>query len=356
MIPEEYKSKLLSLVEEHGEDMETLLGLFHLLNGYTTEETLVKNFTAMTGKDCTDLLKSLRRTGLLKIGTFNEYLCLSGYERFFEEITAGYSLQPGDLSNFLDNAVEDKDKAALKMLDLLLKIGKYGTAGFAQYELIEKELSEMFSSEVFHALEERLIKEKLCVYGKRRDEEFLEFYQSEDEINEVKARLRAWKTAKLAEMPVIKTLETEIEDLVAAARKSIKAWKAQMADQAGMSESELEETVGYFSGFTVDESSLFITGNMIIHRDRLYIAIADSLSVYEAREWRDFPVVFITEEIPKWIGKFGVLFKKAYPELKYRKIAIAAPDKEAYSNYEHNLFSELMNRLGISEIGELPKK
>lgn len=356
MIPEEYKSTLLSLAEEHGEDMKTLLGLFHQLEGYTTEETLVKNFNAMRGDDCRELLKSLRKSGILKLGSFNEYLPLSGYEEFFEDITVGYSLQPGDLSKYFENAVGEEDKAALKMLDLLLKIGKYGTAGFTQYELIEKELSERFSPEVFQAIEERLIKENLCIYGKKRDEEFLELCQSEDEITDVKAKLRAWKTAKLAEMPVIKTLETEIEDLVAAARKSVKEWKSKMAEQAGMSERELDETVGYFSGFTVDKFSLFITGNMIIHRDRLHIAITDSLSVFEAREWKDFPVLIITEESPKWIGKMGVLFKKSYPELFYRKIAIAVPNEVAYSNYEHSLLSELLNRLGISEIQELPKK
>jgi hypothetical protein len=356
MFPEEYKSTLLSLAEAHGEDMKTLLGLFHLLKDYTTEEALVKNFTAITGKDCKELLKELRRKEILKIGAYNEYLCLSGYEEFFDDITARYSPQPGNLSKYFEKAVEEGDKAALKMIDLLLKLGKHGTVGFTQYALIRNDLSETFSPEIFLALEERLINERLCVYGKRKEKEFLELYQSEDTINDVKARLRAWKAAKLAEMPVIKTLEKEIEDLVADARKSIKQWSAKMAEQAGMSEKEIEETVGYFSGFKMDEFSQIITGNMLIDHDALHIVINDSLSRYDAREWKDFPVLFITEEIPKWIGKMGVVFKNAYPELSYRKIAIAVPDKIAYANFEQNLLSELVNRLGISEIRELPKK
>lgn len=359
MFPEEYKSTLLSLVEAHSEDMKTLLGLFHLLKDYTTEEALVKNFMAITGKDCKELLKALRRKEILKIGSYNEYLCLSGYEDFFDDITAGYSHQPGDLSRYFENAVADGDKAALKMIDLLLKLGKHGTAGFTQYELIRNDLSETFSPELFQALEERLIKERLCVYGKKRDEEFLELlYQSEDAINDVKARLKLWRRNKLTEKPVINALEKEIEELVADARKSIKPWSANMAEQAGMSEKEIEETIGYFSGFTMDDSSLFITCNMLIDHDTLHIAITDSLSWYDAREWKDFPVLFITEEIPKWIGKLGVVFKNAYPELKYRKIAIASPDKIAYANFEQNLLFELLNRLGISEseIRELPKR
>jgi len=356
MFPEEYKSTLLSLVEAHGEDMKTLLGLFHLLKDYTTEEALVKNFMAITGKDCKELLKELRRKEILKIGAYNEYLCLSGYEEFFDDITARYSPQPGNLSKYFEKAVEDWDKAALKMIELLLKLGKHGTAGFTQYELIRNDLSETFSPELFQALEERLIKERLCVYGKKKEKEFLELYQSGDAINDVKARLKVWKTAKLAEMPVINTLEKEIEELVADARKSIKPWSAKMAEQAGLSEKEIEETTGYFSGFTMDDSSLFITGNMLIDHDKLHIAINDSLSWYDAREWKDFPVLFITDEIPKWVGKLGVVFKNAYPELKYRKIAIAAPDKIAYANFKHNLLSELVNWLGISEIRELPKR
>lgn len=358
MFPEEYKSTLLSLAEAHGEDMKALLGLFHLLKSYTTEEALVKNFTTITGKDCKDLLKELRRREILKIGAYNEYLCLSGYEDFFDDITARYSPQPGELLKYFEKAVEEGDKAALKMIELLLKLGKHGTAGFTQYELIRTDISETFSPEIFQALEERLIKEGLCVYGKKKEKEFLELYQSEDAINDLKVRLKVWKTNELTAKPVINTLEKGIEELVADAREDIKPWSTKMAEQAGLSEKEIEETTGYFSGFTMNDSSLFITGKMLIGHDRLHLAITDSLSRYDALEWKDFPVLLITEEIPKWIGKMGVVFKGAYPELKYRKMAIAVPGKIAYTNFEQNLLFELLNRLGISEseIRELPKR
>jgi len=355
MFPEEYKSTLLSLVEAHGEDMKTLLGLFHLLKDYTTEEALVKNFMAMTGKDCKELLKELRRKEILKIGAYNEYLCLSGYEEFFDDITARYSPQPGNLSKYFEHAMKDGDKAALKMIELLLKIGKYGILGFTQYELIKTYIFEMFSPAIFHSLEEDLIKEQLCIYGKRGDNEFLELYQSDDRINDVKERLRAWKTDQLSEMPVIELLEKEIAELVADARKNIKARRAEMAERAGMSEEELEETRGYFSGFTMDESSLFVTGNTIVDHDTLYVAITDSLSWYDAREWKDYPVVFITEKPPKWLWKIGSAFKDAYPKLSDRKIAIVVPHKAAYANFNQKLLSELVNRLGVSEISEIPK-
>ena len=353
MFPEEYRSTLLRLVEAD-EDMQTLLGLFHLLKSYTTEETLVKNFTVMTGKDCRDLLKALVRDEIIKVGANNEYLCLSGYEAFFNEIAGRYSLPPGDLSKYFEDTMEDGDKAALKMIELLLKIGKHGIPGFTQYELIKTYISEMFSPATFHSLEEDLIKEQLCIYGKRGENEFLELYQSDDRIKEVKERLRAWKTDQLPEMPVIELLEKEIAELVADARRNIKARRAEMAERAGLSEEELEETRGYFSGFTIDESSLFVAGNMIVDRDTLYVAITDRLSRYDAREWKDYPVVFITEKPPKWLWKIGSAFKDAYPKLSDRKIAIVVPHKVAYANFNQKLLSELVNRLGVSEISEIP--
>jgi len=156
-------------------------------------------------------------------------------------------------------------------------------------------------------------------------------------------------------MPVIELLEKEIAEHVAHARKNIKARRAEMAERAGLSEEELEETRGYFSGFTIDESSLFVAGNMIVDHDTLYVAITDSLSWYDAREWKDYPVVFITEKPPKWLWKIGSAFKDAYPKLSDRKIAIVVPHKEAYANFNQKLLSELVNRLGVSEISEIPK-
>ena len=353
MFPEEYRSTLLRLVETD-EDMRALLGLFHLLKTYTTEETLVRNFTVMTGKDCKDLLKVLVRDEIIKVGANNEYLCLAGYESFFDEIAGGYSPQPGDLSEYFETALGDGDKAALKMIELLLKIGKHGIPGFTQYELIKTYISGMFSPATFQSLEEDLIRERLCIYGKRGENEFLELYQSDDRIKKVKERLRAWKTDQLPEMPVIELLEKEIAELVADARRNIKARRAEMAERAGLSEEELEETRGYFSGFTIDASSLFVTGNMIVDRDTLYVAITDRLSRYDAREWKDYPMVFILDRVPKWIWNIPSVFKDANPKLSDRKIAIVVPHETAYANFEQKLLSELVNRLGVSEISEIP--
>lgn len=354
MFPEEYRSTLLRLVETD-EDMQALLGLFHLLKTYTTEETLVRNFTAMTGKDCRDLLKVLVRYEILKIGANNEYLCLAGYESFFNEIAGRYSPQPGDLSEYFETALGDGDKAALKMIELLLKIGKHSIPGFTQYELIKTYISEMFSPAIFHSLEEDLIRERLCIYGKRGDNEFLELYQSDDRIKEVKERLRAWKTDQLPEMPVIELLEKEIAELVANARRGIRARRAELAERAGMSEKELEETRGYFSGFSIDEDSLFVTGNMLVDHNTLYVAITDRLSRYDARGWKDYyPMVFILDRVPKWIRTIPSVFKDAYPKLSDRKIAIVVPHEAAYANFEQKLLSELVNRLGVSEISEIP--
>lgn len=355
MYPEEYKSTLLRLADTD-EDMRILLGLFHLLRGYTTEETFVKNFTALTGKDCRGLLKELRRRGIVKLGTYNEYMCLSGYEEFFDEIVTRYAPQPGDLVQYFENAVEAGDKAALKLIGVLLKVGRFGTRGFTQYELVRDDISEIFSPDVFQSFEEDLIKKRLCIYGKKRDEEFLDLYQSDDVLMSVKEQIIADERKKLAELPLIKTLENELEDLVMTARSSIREWRTEMAESAGMSERDLEASVGYFSGFSVDESTMFITGNMLIGNDRLYLAITDTLLRYDLREWRDNPVVFITEEVPKWVWKIEAMFKQAYPKLSDRRLAIVTPNRAAYANFKQNLLSELARRLGVHEIEDFQKR
>ncbi|RJS82565.1 hypothetical protein CW713_04945 [Methanophagales archaeon] len=355
MFPEEYRNSILRLVEAN-EGMKTLLGIFYLLKGYTTEEALVKNFRAMTGKDCKDLLKLLRRESILKIGAYNEYLCLSGYEEVFNDIVAGFSPQPPDLSEYFEIAVEEGNKAALKMIELLLKMGMQGIGEFSQYDCIKSDISEMFSPAVFCSLEEEFIKKNLCIYGKKQTKEFLKLYQSDDKIKEVKERIREWKTNKLAEMPVKETVEKEIVELVEDARMRMKREKRkeELAKTLCIPESEkLEDTVGYFSGFTVDDTLMFITGNALVEHDILYLVITDSLSRYEVREWKDFPVIFITERIPKWVRKIEIVFKDAYPKLSERKIAIAVPNQVAYTNFKQGLLFELVNRLGIREVLEM---
>ncbi len=146
MYPEEYRSIISGLIDAN-EDLKTLLGLFYQLKGYTTEETLVKNFRAMTGKeegDCEGLLKLLRKKSIIKVGAYDEYLCLSGYEAIFDRFAAECSPPPGDLVGYVDKAVEGGEKAKLKMIELLLKMGKHGAGGFTQYASIKTVITEMF--------------------------------------------------------------------------------------------------------------------------------------------------------------------------------------------------------------------
>jgi hypothetical protein len=353
MLLEEYKNTILSLVEEN-EDVKTLIGLFHLMDGCTTEGALAKNFNAITGRDCEDLLKLLRRKGILKIGAHDAYLCLAGFEDIFNEFAAEYSPQPGDLLEYFEKLVAEDDTAALKVLDMLLNQGRHGILGATQYELLRTDISEMFTPAVFRSVEERLIRDRLCVYAKKYETEFLDLYQSEDKKRELKERMRAWKAKELTEKPVRKQLEKEMEELVRGARKRMK--KKGLADSLNIPETDkLEDTSGYFSGFEMDESFLFLTANMFLEHETLYIVIADSISRYEARDWKNFPVVFITDAMPRWVGKTRAVFETAYPKLSDRKIAIAVPNKGAYSNYKQKLLSTLLDRLGIEEVSEFPQ-
>ncbi|MBA7558200.1 hypothetical protein ES705_50993 [subsurface metagenome] len=102
----------------------------------------------------------------------------------------------------------------------------------------------------------------------------------------------------------------------------------------------------------MDDSFLFLTGDLYVRRETLHLVVTDSLSRYDVREWRDQPVVFVTEEIPSWIGKMEAVFSGAYPGLSERKVSIAVPNKVAYSNYKQKLLYDVVDRLGISEVQE----
>lgn len=362
MYPEEYRSIISGLIDAN-EDIKTLLGLFYQLKGYTTEETLVKNFRAMTGKeeeDCKDLLKLLRKKSIIKVGAYDEYMCLSGYEAIFDRFAAECSPPPGDLADYIDKAVLDEgEKAKLKMIELLLKMGKHGAGGFTQYASIKTVIAEMFSPAVFQSLENEFIARNLCVYGKKQTTEFLALClnQREDTIEEAKEKLKEWKTNKLTE-PLRKTVEKEISELVEGARTRMMSEKRKdkLAETLSIPGSEMiGDTFGYFSGFSTDDAFLFSTGNALVEHDSLYIVVTDSLSIYEAIEWKYFPVLFITGHIPKWIdkSKFEAVFRDAYPKLSERKIAIAVPNEVAYMNYKQGLLLELVNRLGIRKVWEL---
>jgi predicted XRE-type DNA-binding protein len=162
----------------------------------------------------------------------------------------------------------------------------------------------------------------------------------------------AWKAKELAELPVKQQLEKEIGDLVRGARDRMKG--GRLADTLGIPESEIvEATSGYFSGFEMDDTFLFLTSDLLLEHDTLHIVIIDSLSRFEVLEWKNFPVVFVTDAKPRWLGKMGAVFKAAYPVLSDRKIAIVVPNKDAYSNFKQRLFYLLLDRLEVEDLSEL---
>ncbi|MEA1998189.1 MAG: hypothetical protein U9N61_02535, partial [Euryarchaeota archaeon] len=257
----------------------------------------------------------------------------------------------GDLLAYFEKAVEEEDKATLKALYLLLELGRHGLLGSTQYEILKTDISEIFTPAVFQSVEERLIRDRICVYGEKYETEFLDLYQSDAKKSELKERMWAWKAKELAELPVKQQLEKLIEELVRGARERLK--ERGFADTLGIPESEtVDETSGYFSGFEMDDSFLFLTSDLLLEHDTLHIVIVDSLSRFEAREWKNFPVVFVTDAMPRWLGKRGVVFNAAYPVLSDRKIAIAVPNKGAYSNFKQRLLYLLLDRLDIEEMSE----
>ena len=351
MLIEEYKNTILSLVKEN-EDVKTLIGLFHLMDGCTTEEALVKNFNALTGKDCKDMLKLLRQKQILKIGAHDVYLCLSGYEEVFNELAAEYSIQAGDLLAYFEKVVEEEDTATIKALYLILNLGRHGLLGSTQYDILKTDISEIFTPAVFRSVEERLIRDRICVYGEKYETEFLDFYHSDAKKSELKERMWTWKAKELADIPLKQQLEEVIAELVRGARERMKG--RGFADSLGIPESEsLKETSGYFSGFDLDDSFLFLTSDLLLEHDTLHIVIVDSLSRFEVREWKNFPVLFVTDAMPRWLGKTSAVFKSAYPKLSDRKIAIVVQNKGAYSNFKQRLFYLLLDRLEVEELSEL---
>ncbi|RLG35831.1 hypothetical protein DRN80_01090 [Methanosarcinales archaeon] len=353
MTPEEYRNQVLKLAEG-SEDIKTLLRLTYQLKEYSSEEALARNFSALRGGDCRMLLRALRRKKVLGRGPFDEYICRPGYETVFDEVASGFVPMPQPLSGYLDAMIKAGDKAAIKMIELLLKVSIHGIPGYTQYWLIEKEISEWFSSSVFHTLEQKFIADNLCIYGQKRGHEFLWMYnQKEDELMRAREMLLEIREKELFQMPIVKRVEDVIMALIGISKRESKEWKDIAATLAEMPEGDIEKLSGYFSGFKMNEEFLFITGDMLIDRNSLYLVITDTLSRYDVREWRNDPVVFIISELPAWIDKTRQVFNDAYPKLSDRKIAIALPDGVAYTNYRQNLLSIFLERIGIDEVRAL---
>ena len=351
--PEEYRDQVLKLAEG-SEDIKTLLRLTYLLKEHSSEEALTRNFSALRDGDCRMLLRALRRKKVLGRGPFDEYICRPGYETVFDEVVSGFVQKPQPLSGYLDTMVKAGDKAAIKMIELLLKVSIHGIPGYTQYRLIEKEISEWFSPSVFHTLEQKFIADNLCIYGQKRGREFLWLYhQSEDELMRTREMLAEIRERELFQMPIVKRVEDVIRVLIGLSKRESKEWKEIAATLAEMPEGDIEKLSGHFSGFKMNKDFLFITGDMLIDRDSLYLVITDTLSRYDVREWREDPVVFITSEPPAWIDKARQVFEYAYPKLSDRKIAIALPDRVAYTNYQQDLLSIFLERIGIDEVRTL---
>ncbi len=355
MTPEEYRTLVLKLIAK--EDVRTLLGLVYLLKEYSSEDALIRNFSAIHGDgECRLQLRALRRRRILGRGPFDEYIPRQGYESVFDEIVSDFIPDSPPISEYLADAIKSGDEAAIKMIELLLKLTIHGIAGYTQYRLLEEEISEQFSSSVFHELEQRFIADKLCVYGERRGHEFLALYnQSEEELERAREILKDKRRKELFQMPVVKMVDDAIRLLAGLSKREPKEWKEIAATWAKMPESDIEKLSGYFSGFRMDDDFLFITGDMLIDRDSLYFVITDRVTRYDIREWRTDPVVFIVSELPVWIERtrLKLVFNDAYPKFSDRKLAIAVPDDIAYANFKQGLLTRFLARLGIDRIEAL---
>ncbi len=356
MNPEKYKNLVLSVTESN-EDAKTLLGLVYVLKEYASEEALMKNFVALKGKeeDGKNLLKSLRRKRVLGRGPYDEYICPAGHEDVFNDFASGCLQEPPKLSKVLKEEVEAGNNAAIKMIELLLKIHIHGITGFTQYELVKADISDMFSPAVFQSLESKFIAENVCVYGQRRPgHEFLWIYhQSDDEIMNATDMLKEFREKELYKMPLTRMVEGKIGDFIQEAKREQKGQKEEFAEWTQFSEAEIDTLSGYFTGFTINDDFLSLYGNMYVKRDTLHLVVTDKLSRYDIREWREQPVVFITEEMPRWVERIRRVFEGAYPNFSDRKLAIAVPNKVAYTNFKQELLSTLLRRWGIEEVLEL---
>ena len=400
MNAEKYEELVLS-VAERSEDAKVLLGLVCLLEGASSEEALTRNFTALRGEKTEErggeeaeerakergkeLLRFLRKKKILGRGPFDEYISLPGYENVFSKTVAGFLLQPGDLSEYLENVLKtvdgdgerreeekeeeeekkeeegkgveeekkerrERSNAVIKIIELLLKIDIHGVSGFTQYDIIKPDMCDMFSPAIFRSVEDELISKKLCVYGKKRKREFLKLCSSSAEIKDAKERIEEWRRKKLTTGGVPEIVEKRVKDLVAGVKKGTKEWKAKFAEVSKFSKEDLEKVGAYFSGFKMEENFLFLTGDLLVGDDTLHLVITDRLSRYDVREWRRQPVLFITEVRPRWLQKIEVVFRGAYPKLSERRVAVAVPNEVAYSNFKQDLLYDIVERLGIPEV------
>ena len=354
MKPEEYKNLVLGITEKD-EGARILQGLVYLLKEYASEEALTKNFVALQGEgkeeECKDLLKTLHHKRVFGIGPYDEYICPAGHEKDFEEIALDYLKAQPKLSAIVKAEVDAGNNAALTMIELMLKMSTHGLPGVTQYEFIKADISDMFSPEVFQALETDFIAKNLCVYGQRAPRhEFLWLYhQTDDERKAAQDMLIEFREKELYKMPQIKEFEGLIGEVIAESQQEQKAKKEGLAHWAEFSQEQVDAVSAHFSGFTMDEDFVVLNANLYVDRDTLHLVITDKLSRYVIREWKDQPVVFVTEKLPKCVQNLSRVFEDAYPCYEERKLAIVVPNEVAYANFDQKLFSRLIARLGIEK-------
>ncbi|KAF5417548.1 MAG: hypothetical protein C5S38_01535 [Candidatus Methanophagaceae archaeon] len=354
MKPEEYKNLVLGITEKD-EGARILQGLVYLLKEYASEEALTKNFVALQGEgkeeECKDLLKTLHHKRVFGIGPYDEYICPAGHEKDFEEIALDYLKAQPKLSAIVKAEVDAGNNAALTMIELMLKMSTHGLPGVTQYEFIKADISDMFSPEVFQALETDFIAKNLCVYGQRAPRhEFLWLYhQTDDERKAAQDMLIEFREKELYKMTRIKEFERLIGEVIAESQQEQKAKKEGLDHWAAFSQEQVDAVSAHFSGFTMDEDFVVLNGNLYVDRDTLHLVITDKLSRYVIREWKDQPVVFVTEKLPKCVQNLSRVFEEAYPCYEERKLAIVVPNEVAYANFDQKLFSRLIARLGIEK-------
>jgi len=363
--PAEYEH-LISEFAGKDEDVKMLLSLVHILRGYSTIPALMKNFKALRRvsdeeamRKCKALTKELRKRGVLWRGFYDEFVSPEGFEEVFERVVSAFVhevVRKRPLKDFFEECKAKKDTAALKMLELLLKV-PLQERGATQYEMLRADISDMFSPAKFLELEERFIAEGICIYGKKARREFLELRHSEAEKISLRDAMLEYR------QEVLSTRAEEVERAVGGMLNEMKENSElvkSLASQMNVpAESKmLKKLIGDFSGFSMDDTFFFLTASFSIFSNFLVVVLTDTLSRYDVREWRTYPdpTLFLVEEMPRWVKDIESVFKDAYPPLSERKIAIASlKTKEAFANYESDALSIFLERLGISEIQPFPK-
>ncbi len=362
MTPAEYR-KMLSRMAANDERVRTIVALVHMLEGYSTIESLARNYNAIrrmndesaADSECRAIVKELRKRGLLWRGFYDEFLCPEGFEDAFEDVASEFVSPPKQLSAFFEECVSKKDIASLKMLELMLKM-PYEHAGMTQYEMLKTEISDMFSPDVFKSIEERMIGEGICFYMKKAKREFLSLRHEEEEKKRVRDALVDFREEYLRDLA--SSFEKRLSEFADEIKEDAKKMMVEsLAVKLGVTPKTLDEFICQFSGFSMDDTMMFLTTSFSVMSEVIVIVLTDRLSRYDAYTWHTYPepTLFIAEEMPSWVNEIESVFRNAYPPLKERKIAIASSkSKKAYANFESELLKDMLNSvMDVEEIVQM---